>query len=211
MDQEDDPLWAAEGAEVEGGLAARNDAIAINRTLPVPPASGVAEVAPGYQPAPVRERRRLRRVSEEEVSSVVQALQQYAARGGEIRTDLGDLVAKSTTAEHLAERIEAARATHTALVALLGYTKELLTIAKSDGLVLLAEAHDEIMHRARRQPQLLRTYDYTVRLIAARGEVISEGLARRRKSEQSEPRPAARKRAAKAPAAEESPSDDTPA
>lgn len=211
MDQRDNIPLATEEGEAEGGQASRNDAIAINRTLPISPASGVAEVAPGYQQAPVRERRRLRRVSEEESPGVVQSLQQYAARGAEVRVELGELVAKPAEAAHLADRIEAALATRTALVALLGYTNELLSIARSDGLVLLEEAHDEITHRARRRPQLLRTYDGTVRLIAARGEAISEGLARRRKSEQEKPRPALRKRPAKAQVVEESPSTDAPA
>jgi hypothetical protein len=215
MDRKDNDPSISMEAETEGGQASRNDAIAYNRTLPIPPAEGVPRVAPGYRQATIRERQRLRRISDEQMADEVHALRQYAARAGQVPEELGTLVASPAEAARLADRIEAAQATRTALLAALDYTNELLAIAKSDGLILIEEAHDEITHRARKQPQLLVSYDSTVRIIAARGEAIAEGLARRR-SEQSRMDRALRKqqkaaKTSKAAKEEESPSSDTPA
>ncbi|HEX2571422.1 MAG TPA: hypothetical protein VH877_17820 [Polyangia bacterium] len=215
MDPTDKTLSVSQGAETEGAQASRNDAIAYNRTLPVLPAEEVPDIASGYRPASIKERRRLRKVSEDQSPDEVVALRQYAARGGQVSEELGTLVASPAEAARLADRIEAAVATQTALTSALEYTNELLAIARSDGMILLEEAHDEIVHRSRKQPQLVRSYDATLRLIAARSEAISEGLARRR-SEQKRMDQALRKqekalKKSKPPVTEESPSTDTPA
>ena len=223
MDQKDNDPSIALGAEPEGAQASRNDAIAYNRTLPISPADEVPEVAPGYRAATVKERRRLRQVGDDQTADVVHALRQYAARGGQVTEELGTLVASPAEATRLADRIEAAQATRTALMTALDYTSELLAIAKSDGMILIEEAHDEITHRARKQPQLLRSYDATLRIIASRGEAIAEGLARSR-SQRAHMEQALRKqqkatlqatqkatKKSKSPPVEESPSSDAPA
>lgn len=156
------------------------DPLAVNRTLPVVAKSAVPSVPKGFQTLKDGVSRTLRRFPDTDRAEGVNALKQLAEQLRHDPTVLGDLAPKPALAEALAQRIDAAHDTITALEALLAYHRAIQDIAEHDAWALLTDAEEEIERRVRKGVVASSDFEKVSNFVAAKGAAIAEGIARAR-------------------------------
>lgn len=159
-----------------------HDSIAENRRLLVVDAASIPKVPAGFVPTPADERsRRLTRPAEDLKAETLAALDEVISRKDTYRSELGDVPPEVATAETLRPRLAALQASREAVEYLALYLRELEAIAYSDAADFLQAVDDEVSHRARKNGALSSLYARVLLLAQARGQAVSEGIARARR------------------------------
>jgi hypothetical protein len=154
-----------------------DDTIAHNRALAVLDPAHVPRPPKAYRATdPDTRKRRLRRLAAELRSEAGDALREAQKR--DIKHDLGKYAPDPAKAPALLDRITATGELVNAAQTLLDYAKEIDQIALSDTLVFLEAENKQLVHALDHEPGLATSYPALIKLFAARGDAIAEGIAR---------------------------------
>ncbi len=119
-----------------------------------------------------------RRMPDSSIADGLRGLDEIAARGKESPGELGDLGPSPALAGQLSAEIERGEAVVTRLEALLRDAIARMTVLKGQAVVVLDEAHEQIVQREQRGRIQPECYSHVHRFVAARGEAITEGIVR---------------------------------
>ena len=171
-------------------VADPDDTIARNRTLVFVLSPHVTHKPDGFRFTPSEEcRTRLLYVSETSMAEFSEGLGELAARPPEeVRADLGEFAPDTSGLGALKARIDGLTLAIATLKTTVAAYEELLTIAVSDGRMVMDRAHRELNKRVEHLPDLPTKYAHLERYYAQQSEAIRVGKARAAKIRKATPK-----------------------
>lgn len=119
-----------------------------------------------------------RRMPDTSLADALRGLDEIASRGKKFPGELGDLGPDPELAGKLAIELAGGEAVVTRLEGLLRDAQARMTVLKGHAVVVLDEAHEQIVQREQRGRIQPECYNHVHRFVAARGEAITEGIVR---------------------------------
>jgi hypothetical protein len=158
--------------------AAFDDTITRNRACALPSSADVPKPAPGYRPTdPKMRSRRLRKLPFALRAESVLALQQLAARGADLKKELGPYAPDPKHCADTAARLAATSALVTAAQNLLRFAKEVDQIAGSDAYQVLHSTNKLLEPALSHNPDLAQTYAAVGAVFKSIGDAVRTGQA----------------------------------
>ena len=153
------------------------DPVADNRKLAVVDAATIPEPPPGYRAMEGQRKWVLRKVADTQRAEMMAFLEEVAALGPQVQTDLGPRTLDAKQARALAGRARAARAGKLRAYYLFKYYEEIEDINNHDTMTEALRMFRKVEMATEDDPSIRERYDATITFAEQRGAAIAAGMA----------------------------------